>query len=114
MPQENTTSNTTAARTSGRTDFIADILLSQNGRRIGIFPESFHIAIRKNLNHPTVEIIDRMILNGAEPAVVFPARLVDIAAHAAADIFLLASGADVGGVQKFDVLHGHFGGSIGA
>src|SRR5580698_2924247 len=89
-------------------------LAMQDGRRIRILAERVAISSGENFDHPVMEIIDGVIVNRGETAIVFLARFIDIDLQARADVFVLAAGADFLGLQQLDVLHGDFGDAIRA
>ena len=94
--------------------FIATSLVTQYRRGIGIFAESFDVALGENFHHPAMEVIHRVILDRAKTAVVFFACFVEVTAQPFANVFVLTPQLDVLGAQKFDVLHRHFGYAVGA
>src|SRR5579863_4027642 len=99
-------------RPRGPRIFIADILMPQNRRGVRIFSEGLGVAVGEYFHEPMMEIIHGMVVNRAEAAIVFLAGFVEIAAQSAANVFLLASDANIFRPEQFDVLHGDFGHTI--
>ena len=84
------------------------------GDGIRIFAERVRVAIRKDLHHPAIKIIDRMIHDGTETAVIFSMSLLNVITQSNAQIFLFAPQPHLFRPQHFNVLHGNLGNPIGA
>ena len=93
--REQRTSNIPGSKAKRTLRGIPYILVPQNGRGIRIFSEGFAIAFGKNLHHPAVEIINRLIENRMEAAVVFLTSFINITAQPCTDIFVFAAEANV-------------------
>jgi hypothetical protein len=71
----------------------------QDGRRIGIFSKGSGISPCENFDHPTLEIIHRVILDRAEAAVIFFAGFIEITAQPIAYVFIFPAQANIFGPQ---------------
>jgi hypothetical protein len=83
-------------------------LVPQDRRGIRIFSEGVVAALGENFHHPMVEIIDGMILNRSEAAVIFLTGLIEITSQPLTEIFVLATQFNFFGPQQLYVLHGDF------
>ncbi len=83
-------------------------------RGIRVFSEGCRITVRQNHNHPIVEVIDWVIQDGFEAAIVFLPSFIQVVAQAHANVFVLSGHAHIFRAEHFDVLHGDFGNPLGA
>jgi hypothetical protein len=89
-------------------------LVAHNWRGIGIPAKRFGIAPGQDFNHPVIEIIHWMRLNGLKPSIVFFMSLFNVITQSYAQIFVLAPHPDIFRTQQLDILHRNLGDAIGA
>src|ERR1700733_4423017 len=58
---------------------------------VRIFAEGMRVALRKNLHHPAIKVIHRVVHDGFEPPVVFSMSFLNVITQSDADIFVLAA-----------------------
>ena len=109
---EHKTSNIPESKAKRTLNGIPYILVPQNWRGVRIFAESFAIALRENFHHPAMEVINRLIENGMETAVIFFSGFVNIAAQSDTDVLILTAEANFLGPEQLDILHGNFGHAV--
>jgi hypothetical protein len=85
----------------------------QDGRGIGILAEGRWVSLAQNLDHPVIEVIDRMIEDGLKTPVIFFMSLLNIISQPHANVFMFTPQPDVVGTEHLDILHGNFGDTIG-
>src|SRR5579863_3853377 len=56
---------------------------------VRIFAEGMRVALRKNLHHPAIKVIHRVVHDGFEPPVVFSMSFLNVITQSDADIFVL-------------------------
>ena len=69
--------------------------MPQNGRGVRIFSEGLGVAFGKYFHEPMMKVIHWMLVNRTEAAIIFLARLIEIPAQSAANIFMLAGDANI-------------------
>jgi hypothetical protein len=77
-------------------------------RRVRIFAERACVAFRQDFHEPLVKIIDRMVHDRFEAAVVFAMGFLNVIFQSDANIFVLAAQANLFRPQHFNILHGNF------
>ena|ERR1700722_15113899 len=58
---------------------------------VRIFAEGMRVALRKNLHHPAIKVIHRVVHDGFEPPVIFSMSFLNVITQSDADIFVLAA-----------------------
>ena len=96
---EDTISREAATQTQRAANFNAFGLVPQDGRRIGIFSKGSGISPCENFDHPTLEVIHRVILDRAEAAVIFFAGFIEITAQPIAYVFIFPAQTNILGPQ---------------
>src|SRR5258707_1407024 len=66
-------------------------LLASAGRSVGIFAEGMCIAVGKDLHHPAIKVIHRVVHDGLEAPVVLSMSFLNVVPQTIANIFVLAS-----------------------
>src|SRR5438046_8899528 len=76
---------------------------------VGVVAEGVRVPFGKDLHHPTIKIIDWMIHDWFEAAVVFSMSFFNVVFQSDAEIFVLAAEAYLLWSEHFIVLHGNLG-----
>ena len=67
------------------------VLIMARGSGVGIFSERVRIAFTQNFHHPAVKIIDGMVHDGLEAAVVFSMSFLNVIFQSDAKILIFAA-----------------------
>ena len=79
-----------------------------DGSGVGIFAERAGVPFGQNFHHPPVKIINRVIHDWFEAAVVFAMSFLNVVFQSDAEIFVLAAQTHLFRPQHFNILHGNF------
>ena len=72
------------------------------------------VALRENLHHPAIKIVDRVIHDGFEPPVIFSVSFLNVIPQPNADILVLSAETHLLRSQHLNILHRNFGHPIRA
>jgi hypothetical protein len=86
----------------------------QRGRGVWIFAEGTGIALREDLHHPAIKIVDRVIHDGFEPPIVFSVSFLNVIPQPDADILVLTAKTNLLRSQHLNILHRNFGNAVRA
>ncbi len=109
-PENASASTTKNASTNGiaeRRNLPNGKLVVLNGR-VRIFTERARVAFRQNLHQPFVKIVDWVIHDRLEAAVVFAMSFLNVVFQSDTDVFVLAGQAYLFRSQHFNILHRNF------
>jgi len=91
-----------------------DPLAVLRGRGVRIVAESVGIALREDLHHPAIKIVDRVIHDGFESPIVFSVSFLNVIPQPDADILVLSAETHLLRSQHLNILHRNFGHPIRA
>src|SRR6201999_3586164 len=90
------------------------LLAMLRGRGVRIVAESVGVALRENLHHPAIKIVDRVIHDEFEPPIVFSVSFLNVIPQPYADILVLSAETHLLRSQHLNILHRNFGHPIRA
>src|SRR5207245_5932809 len=79
-------------------------LMMARGRGVGILAQGVRVAIGENLHHPAIKIINWVVHDRFEAAVVFSMSFFNVVFQSDAEVFILGAYADLFGPDDLDVL----------
>jgi hypothetical protein len=91
---------------------VAVCLTRFASRGVGVFAEQGRITVGKDLHQPAIKVIDWVVHDGLESAVVFSMSFLNVVFQSDADISVFAAQSNEFRSQHFNILHRNFGHAI--
>ena len=89
-------------------------LVMARGRGVRIFAQGVRVPFGKDFHHPAIKVIDGVIHDWFEAAVVFSMSFFNVVFQSDAEIFVLAAQAHLLRPEHFNILHRNFGNPVRA
>src|SRR5712664_50052 len=87
-------------------------LVMARGRGVRIFAQGVRVPVCQDFHHPAIKVVDRMVHDGFETAVVFSMSFFNVVFQSYAEIFVLAAQAHLLRTEHFNILHRNLGDPI--
>src|SRR6266513_5740508 len=106
------TQNNTASCEALQKQAASVRLMMARGRGVRIFAEGVCVPFGQDFHNPAIKVVDRMVHDGFETAIVFSMSFFNVVSQSDAEVFVLAAYAHLLRPEHLDILHRNFGDPI--
>src|SRR5437016_9474497 len=106
------TQNNTASCQALRRRAASVRLMMARGRGVRIFAEGVCVPFGQDFHHPAIKVVDRMVHDGFETAIVFSMSFFNVVFQSETEVFVLSAYAHLLRPEHLDILHRNFGDPI--